>query len=68
MNGKNYDKLKKAASQFDWSNVINDNSCKNAFTLYKYNNKLPWLTEALKLSITNKNKLYITYGYYLFCT
>ena len=78
MNVNNYDKLKKAVSQFDWSNVMNDNSCKNAFTLFydnvksmydnafarvkikrKYNNKLPWLTEALKLSIQNKNKLYI---------
>ena len=75
MNVQNYDKFKKAVSQFDWSNVMNDNSCKNAFTLFydniksmydnafprvkikrKYNNTLP---EALKLSIQNKNKLYI---------
>ena len=69
MNVKNYDKFKKAVSLFDWSNVMNDNSCKNAFTLFyafprvkikrKCNNKLSWLTEALKLSIQNKNKLYI---------
>ena len=70
MNLKNYETIKLLISQYDWSNVTNHDTCQNAFTLFNkafpvvrvkksYDNKIPWLTESLKVSIKTKNKVYV---------
>ena len=80
MRDRDQELFKSYVASYDWSQILNIDSCKDAFhkfytviqnlfqkafpllkTKRKYNNRLPWLTDELKLSITTKNKLYAKY-------
>ena len=78
MHPENYNTFKDLISEVDWSEIMNQTDCQNAFSKFherikcifdksfpvkkikiRYKNRLPWLTEAIKISIKTKNKLYV---------
>ena len=85
MSPENKKKFSNKIKNVDWTNVILNESCQNAYTMFHnifleiynssfpvkrkslkphYNTRKPWLTNGMKCSIKNKNKLYAHYKKY----